>query len=120
MTSGSPTAADGTATRWWQASAVSNPPPSAVPWIAATTGLGLESSRSIMAGKDGSSGGLPNSVMSAPAKKVLPAQVSTIAFTASSSMNWRTPSTIASRTALPSAFTGGESMVMTPMPSSTV
>jgi hypothetical protein len=38
-TSGSPTRADGAASRQCDVSATSSPPPSAVPWSAATTGV---------------------------------------------------------------------------------
>jgi hypothetical protein len=38
FTSGRPTCAEASATRAWQASASSSPPPSAEPWMAATTG----------------------------------------------------------------------------------
>ena len=46
-TSGNPTTALGSSTtiRWWQASAISRPPPSAAPLMAATTGLPSVSSR---------------------------------------------------------------------------
>ena len=50
------------------------PPPRAVPWMAATTGTSLASMAPSTAGSQGSAGGLPNSLMSAPAKKVRPAQ----------------------------------------------
>ena len=41
VTSGKPTTAPGTSAmiRWWQASVISRPPPSAAPLMAATTGL---------------------------------------------------------------------------------
>ena len=47
LTSGKPSLAFGssTMTRWWAASAISRPPPSAAPLIAATTGLPSVSSR---------------------------------------------------------------------------
>ena len=58
-------------------------------------------------------GGLPNSVMSAPAKKVRPSQRSTIAAIEPSAMPSFTPASSPSRTAAPSAFTGGEFEMMT-------
>ena len=51
--------------------------------------------------------GLPNSEMSAPAKKVWPWQRITTAFTASSASASSIAFTSPSRTAWPSAFTGG-------------
>ena len=48
-----------------------SPPPSAVPWIAATTGLVATLDAVDHRGRSGPRIGLPNSVMSAPAKKVL-------------------------------------------------
>ena len=57
----------------------SSPPPSAVPWMADTTGFGEPSIRSSTVWSPGSIGGLPNSVMSAPAMKVRPEQTMTIA-----------------------------------------
>ena len=58
-------------------------------------------------------GGLPNSVMSAPAKKVLPSQRITTAFTPSSSAACLIAASNPSRTAAPRAFTGGLSETMT-------
>ena len=72
FTSGKPSFAACAATRAWQPSAISSPPPSAAPPIAATIGLATASKASITSGRDGGAGGLPNSVMSAPAMKVLP------------------------------------------------
>ena len=60
----------------------------------------------------GGCGGLPNSVMSAPATKVRPAPVSTIASTLASSRAAMTLSMMPWRTPWRSAFTGGLSMVM--------
>ena len=113
FTSGSPTLASATAMRKWQDSASSRPPPSAVPCIAAITGFGLFSMVSMMARRPGSFIGLPNSVMSAPATKVRPAQISTIAFAASSAMAALTPAWMPARSAWLSALTGGLSMVRT-------
>src|SRR3977135_1041570 len=55
----------------------------------------------------GGLGGLPNSVMSAPAIKVRPPQVRTIAFTSGSAIALFMQSRIPPRTAALSAFTGG-------------
>ena len=65
-------------------SATSSPPPSAVPWIAATTGFVQSSMLSTTCGSIGSANalGVPNSVMSAPAKKVWPSQAITTALIA--------------------------------------
>src|SRR6185437_5457727 len=52
-------------------------------------------------------GGLPNSVMSAPAKKVWPSQAMTTAFTLSSPSASAIASTRPCRTGVDSAFTGG-------------
>jgi hypothetical protein len=54
FTSGSPIFAPGVATRKWQPSASSSPPPSAMPWIAATTGLVAASSARITCASVGS------------------------------------------------------------------
>ena len=78
-----------------------------MPWIAATTGLVQFSMMSTTVGSIGSCIGLPNSVMSAPAKKVCPWQTMTTAFTASSPSASPIAATSPSRTAWPSAFTGG-------------
>ncbi len=117
--SGKPTLAVGIAMRKWQPSATSKPPPSAVPWIAATIGFGDLSSATITCCNEGSSFGLPNSVMSAPAKKVRPAQASTIALTASSDVNASSALTRPSRTTWPSALTGGLSDSIIPISPST-
>src|SRR6185503_14644914 len=58
-------------------------------------------------GSIGSCIGLPNSVMSAPAKKVWPWQMMTTALTLSSASASPIAATSPSRTAWPSAFTGG-------------
>src|SRR3989475_12151377 len=55
----------------------------------------------------GSAGGLPNSVMSAPAMNVRPAQTITMAWTAESDMACLRPSSRPCRTCWLSAFTGG-------------
>ncbi len=55
--SGSPTRPSGARMRAWQAIASSNPPPSAVPWIAATTGRGQSSSACRISPRPGGTGG---------------------------------------------------------------
>ena len=101
------------ATRQWQPSASSKPPPSGVPCNAATTGFGIVSIISITSPRPGGCSGLPNSVMSAPAAKVRPALASTTALTEGSSRSAFIASYTPLRTAWPSAFTGGLSMVTT-------
>ena len=76
-TSGSPTEAPSSAIRNRHPMAISNPPPRADPWIAATHGFAAPSIRSTRSGRCGGTGGLPNSVTSAPAMKVRPSQIST-------------------------------------------
>ena len=112
LTSGRPTRAPATATRKWQASDSSNPPPKAVPCSAATTGFGIVSIAAMTSPRPGACGGLPNSVMSAPAKKVRPAQAISTALTAASSRVWRSALTSPARTSCLSALTGGLSAVM--------
>ncbi len=56
----------------------------------------------------------PNSVMSAPAMKVRPSQMMTIALAPASANAAFMPSARPSRTPAESAFTGGELRVMTP------
>ena len=75
--------------------------------MAATIGFGLFSIATSTSCRPGGFGGLPNSVMSAPAIKVRPAQVSTIAFTSGSAMALFMHSRMPPRTAALSAFTGG-------------
>src|SRR6202158_3782992 len=75
--------------------------------MAATIGLGEVSISISTSWRPGGFGGLPNSVMSAPAMKVRPAQVSTIAFTSGSAMALFMESIMPPRTAALSAFTGG-------------
>ena len=58
FTSGSPSLASGDATRKWQPSATSSPPPSALPEMAATRGFGDASSRSQRSGSGTPRGGL--------------------------------------------------------------
>src|SRR6476661_5585305 len=81
--------------------------------MAATTGFGEFSISESTSLRPGGFGGLPNSVMSAPAMKVRPAQVSTIAFASGSAIARLMPSRIPPRTAALSAFTGGLLTVMT-------
>src|SRR5512132_328813 len=75
--------------------------------MAATTGLGQFSIRSSTDCSEGSVGGLPNSVMSAPAMNVRPAQVMTTARTAASEPACMRPSCRPWRTWRLRAFTGG-------------
>src|ERR1700737_4795192 len=75
--------------------------------MAATIGFGEFSISISTSWRPGGFGGLPNSVMSAPAMKVRPAQVSTIAFTSGSAMALFMESIMPPRTAALSAFTGG-------------
>src|SRR5262245_43757832 len=63
--------------------------------------------------------GLPNWRMSAPAMKLRPAPIITIALTDGSASPFSSASTMPSRTPGPSALTGGLSMVTMPIPSST-
>ena len=81
--------------------------------MAATTGLSEASIRSTTSGRPGFCGGLPNSVMSAPAKKVLPSPRITMALTLSSAAAAFIASARPWRTATPSAFTGGLSLTTT-------
>src|SRR6266851_352560 len=75
--------------------------------MAATIGFGEFSMTVSTSCRPGGFGGLPNSVMSAPAIKVRPAQVRTIAFTSGSAMALLMQSKMPPRTAALSAFTGG-------------
>src|SRR5690348_8009097 len=67
----------------------------------------------------GACGGLPNSVMSAPAMKVRPSQISTMALTAALPNACCMPLMMPSRTCCDSAFTGGELTVSTAISPST-
>ncbi len=110
-TSGSPTNASGAMMREWQASATSNPPPSAVPWIAATTGFGLASSARtiscVVTGVGPPAGAWSNSRISAPALKVRPWQAITAARRMASCITRASVAISPLRTACDSAFTGG-------------
>src|SRR3981189_2188396 len=75
--------------------------------MAGTIGFGDSSIPVRTSCRAGGFGGLPNSVMSAPAIKVRPAQVRTIAFTSGSAIALFMQSRIPPRTAALSAFTGG-------------
>src|SRR6202158_4249106 len=75
--------------------------------MAATIGFGEFSISVSTSCRPGGFGGLPNSVMSAPAIKVRPSQVRTIAFTSGSAIALLMHSRIPPRTAALSAFTGG-------------
>ena len=83
-------------------------------------GLGLASIASMTLCSEAPRGGLPNSLMSAPAMKVRPAHASTIALTAGSATAAATPAASPSRTSADSALTGGESMVSTATSPSTL
>ena len=72
----------------------------------------IGSSRSISVG---ASIGLPNSLMSAPAMKVRPAQIITIALIAASADAASSPSAMPSRRTCESALTGGLSRVSSPI-----
>ncbi|MGY4600890.1 hypothetical protein ACVWXL_008636 [Bradyrhizobium sp. GM22.5] len=85
-----------------------------MPWIAATTGFGEFSISESTSLRAGGFGGLPNSVMSAPAMKVRPAQVSTMPLMAGSATAALMHSRIPPRTAALSALTGGLSTVTIP------
>ena len=110
VTSGRPSRVPGTATRAWAPSATSSPPPSTVPCSAATIGLSDASIASMTSGRNGATGGLPNSDMSAPAMKVRPAQQITAIRAPSSVAKRATASDRPRRTAADSAFTGGLSI----------
>ena len=84
-----------------------------MPWSAATTGFSLASIAAMTSSVVGARTGLPNSLMSAPAMKVRPAQTMTIAFTLASARARDSASTRALRIAWLSALTGGLSIVMT-------
>ena len=111
VTSGSPSLASRAAIRPWQAMASSSPPPSAVPWIAATQGTRLCSISARTSGRKGGSGVLPNSRISAPATNERPAQASTTARTPSLDAIRAQASASPARTCCDSALTGGLSMV---------
>src|SRR5271170_3862311 len=100
--------------------AVSSPPPKAVPWMAAITGLPDCSTAFKILLKPGPRRVwpeviLPNSLMSAPAINVRPPPISTIAFTLSSLSNASTPARIPSGTPGLSALTGGLLTVRIPI-----
>ena len=107
VTSGRPSSIFGssTAIRWWHASVISRPPPSAVPLIAATTGLPQVSRRrswaltaspiaKIWAASSGPA--LTIDFRSPPAKKVFFALVMTTPATSPSAMSFSSRSTAAS------------------------
>src|SRR6202045_1711591 len=75
--------------------------------MAATIGFGEFSISVSTSLRPGGFGGLPNSVMSAPAIKVRPSQVSTIAITSGSAIARFMQSRIPPRTAALNTFTGG-------------
>ena len=85
--------------------------------MAAMIGFGEFSIGTSTSARPGGFGGLPNSVMSAPAMKVRPPQVSTIAFTSASAIAAFMHSKMPPRTAALSALTGGLSTVTMAMTS---
>ena len=113
FTSGWPSFVPGAATRAWQPSAISSPPPKVVPWSAATMGFCIASSAAATSPVNGFRRGLPNSLMSAPATNVRPAQASTAALSVSSASMLFAASTRPLRMACESALTGGLSIVTT-------
>jgi hypothetical protein len=86
-------------------------------WMAATTGLLLFSTTAIRLSRLGSASafGEPNSLMSAPPEKALPAPVMTRLVTAGSASARSTPAATAARVAKPRPLTGGLSRVITAM-----
>ena len=88
--------------------------------MAATTGFGAASMVLMTSCNEGSAGGRPNSVMSAPAMKVRAAQLSTMAWTDASAEAVSMACLMPWRTAADSAFTGGEFTVSTATPSCVV
>ncbi len=115
LTSGNPTLAVRAATRQWQANASSNPPPSAVPSIAATIGLSDASIRACTSRMIGDLCDRPDtiSLMSAPAGNSRLAPEITMDVTCASEDARRRASTSPSRTGTLSAFTGGFSISRT-------
>ena len=113
LISGRPSRVPVWAMRKWQASVISSPPPSVVPNTAATTGFLIASISAITSERPGDIGGLSNSVMSAPATKVRPCAVRTIASVLASSRARVKASTRAVRTSRLNALTGGLSTAMT-------
>ena len=91
------------------------------PLTAATTGLVDSSVKRIRLSRLGSAVdfGEPNSRMSAPPEKALPAPVSTMACTAASACALFTPSAIARRVSKLRPLTGGLFSAMTATPSRT-
>src|SRR5262245_55269780 len=83
--------------------------------MAATISLSLASIAETTSGRCGGCGGLPNSLISAPAMKVRPAQSSTPASSVASAFSAVTTSTRPARMACDSALTGGLSMRMRPI-----
>src|SRR6516165_3456904 len=79
--------------------------------MAAMIGFGPPSRTPCSSGKVAPFGGLPNSAISAPAMKVRPAQITTMALTSGSAAALATPSRSPLRTSAESALTGGELIV---------
>src|SRR5437899_12062721 len=91
-------------------------------WIAATMGLVDASSARITLSRLGScrAFGVPNSLISAPPEKALPAPVMTIDLTAGSSIALARPSVMPIRVEKPRPLTGGLVMVITATSPSTL
>ena len=81
--------------------------------------FGLDSIRAITSGNIGDFAGVPNSLISAPAKNVRPLQARMMACTSALVDARSKPSTMDWRTSMPSALTGGESILTTATPSYT-
>ncbi len=115
FTSGSAICAPGEATRKWQPSASSRPPPIATPWMAAMTGFCPCSMAAMTVISIGSavSWGVLNSRMSAPPEKALPAPMSTTALTSSSAAARSSPASMPLRNSYPRPLMGGLLRVMT-------
>ena len=114
VTSGKPRTAPGAATRARQARAISKPPPSAAPLMAATAGRRIR--RATTSGRCGSIGGRSNSFASAPAMKARPEPVTmswSIWRAANAASARRQAAIRPSRTAREMTLTGGLSMVTT-------
>jgi hypothetical protein len=113
FTSGKPTAVPASAIRARAASAISKPPPNALPCSAAAMGLREWAMAAITSGSCGSSSGRSISRISAPAMKVRPAVAITAPDTAGSVFMAAIAAISPARIGVDSACTGGLSTVMT-------